>query len=88
MKFLSVFLANCLNCSHYTPLYIENTWELSTCKKFNDLYADMCRFDEGKCGKQGRHFLQKKELKDLPIDNPNNKNSSDGLGMSMDLDCI
>ena len=87
MKFLSMLLANCLNCSHYTPVYIENTWELSTCKKFNDRYADMCRFDEGKCGKQGRHFLQKK-VKDLLLDNPNNKNSSDGLSLSMDLGCI
>ena len=84
MKFLSVLLANCLNCSHYTPLYIENTWELSTCKKFNDRYADMCRFDEGKCGKQGKHFSPK----DILLDNPNSKNASDGSGLSMDLGCI
>lgn len=84
MKFLSVLLANCLNCSHYTPLYIENTWELSTCKKFNNRYADMCRFDEGKCGKGARYFSQK----DILIDNPNSKNASDGSGLSMELGCI
>jgi hypothetical protein len=87
MKFLSMLLANCLNCSHYTPLYIENTWELSTCKKFNDRYADMCRYDEEQCGKKARYFLPKK-VKDLLLDNPNNKNSSDGLGLSMELVCI
>ena len=36
MRFLSFLLINCLNCSHYTPLYIENTWELSACKNFKN----------------------------------------------------
>lgn len=85
MKFLHLLLANCLNCSHYTPVYNENTWELSTCKKFMDRYADMCRMDENKCGKEARHFLPKK---DILVDNSNNKNSSDGLGLSMELGCI
>jgi len=84
MRFFSFLLANCLNCSHYTPLYNENTWELSTCKKFNNRYADMCRFDEGKCGKQARHFSPK----DILLDNPNSKNASDGSGLSMELGCI
>ena len=79
MRLLSLFLVNCLQCSHYTSLYCENTWELSTCKKFNSRYADMCRMDEGKCGKEAQHFLPKK---DLLLDNPNNKNSSDGLSFS------
>jgi hypothetical protein len=35
--------------------------ELSTCKKFNDRYADMCRMDEGKCGKEARHFSPNKD---------------------------
>jgi hypothetical protein len=30
--------------------------ELSTCKKFNDLYADMCRMDESKCGKKATQY--------------------------------
>lgn len=83
MRLLSHFLVNCLQCSHYTPLYCENTWELSTCKKFNGRYADMCRMDEGKCGKDGRHFLFKKvELDDK------NVTVTDSSRISMDLDCI
>jgi hypothetical protein len=35
--------------------------ELSTCKKFNGRYADMCRMEEDKCGKQARHFLPMKD---------------------------
>jgi len=35
--------------------------ELSTCKKFNDRYADMCRMDEEKCGKQARYFSPMKD---------------------------
>ena len=85
MRFVSILLANCFNCSHHNPVYYENTWELSTCRKFNHRYADMCRYDEEQCGKKGRHFLRKK---DILLDNPNNKNSSDGLSLSMELDCI
>jgi hypothetical protein len=81
MRFLSLLLINCLNCSHYTPLYIENTWELSTCKKFNNRYADMSRMDEGKCGKEGRHFLQKKDMN-------HTQNVPEYAGLSMDLACI
>ena len=58
MRFIHFLLANCLNCSHVVPIYCENTWELSECKKFNR-YADMCRMDEGKCGKEARHFSPK-----------------------------
>jgi len=62
MRFLSFLFTNqCLSCKHFTPFYYENTMELSTCKKFNDRYADMCRMDEGKCGKAARHFLPMKD---------------------------
>ena len=62
MRFLSFLFTNqCLSCKHFTPFYYENTMELSTCKKFNGRYADMCRMEEDKCGKQARHFLPMKE---------------------------
>jgi len=72
MRFFSLVLANCLQCSHCTPIYHENTWELSTCKRFKDRYADICRMDEGKCGKGGRHFSPKPE----------------NASISLHLDCI
>lgn len=60
MRFVFFLFTNqCLTCKHFTPIYYENTLELSTCKKFNDRYADMCRMDEGKCGKQAKHFSPK-----------------------------
>lgn len=85
MKFLNLLLANCLNCSHVVPIYCENTWELSTCKKFNDRYADMCRMDEGKCGKNARHFSPK-EVKN--IDKIKNSSKPTETGFSMELDCM
>lgn len=75
MRFVHFLLANCLNCAHVVPIYCENTWELSTCKKFNDRYADMCRMDEGKCGKDARHFSPK-EVKHIDQTRLTNKNPS------------
>jgi hypothetical protein len=49
-------------------------WELSECKKYGR-HADMCRMDEGKCGKEGRHFSPKKDAKKTD-------------GTSMELDCM
>lgn len=81
MRFIHFLLANCLNCSHVVPIYCENTWELSECKKFKR-YADMCRMDEGKCGKEARHFSPK-----LVLVKNIDKNSSES-GVSMELDCM
>ena len=62
MRFLSfLYINHCFTCKHFTPFYYDNTMELSTCKKFNGQYADMCRMDEGKCGKQARHFSPNKD---------------------------
>lgn len=83
MRFLygTLFLSkkgfDCSQCVHFNPVYYDNTWELSTCKKFNERYADMCRMDEGKCGKGGHYFLPKNETKE-----PDRKE------FSMELDCI
>ena len=62
MRFLSFLFTNhCLTCQHFTPIYYENTLELSTCKKFNGRYADMCRMNEDQCGKGARHFTNAKK---------------------------
>ena len=76
MKFLSLLLATCLNCKHYVPIFCGHNWELSECKKYNR-HADMCRMDEGKCGKDARHFSPKE-----------NYTSSIDSSFSMELDCI
>jgi len=34
--------------------------ERSTCSKFGR-YADMCRYDETKCGMEGKYFKDKKD---------------------------
>ncbi len=72
-----MLLAHCLNCTHYVPVFCGHNWELSECKKYGR-HADMCRMDEGKCGKNARHFSPKKEQKE--------KESNDGI--SMELECM
>ena len=70
MRIISFLLTNhCLKCEHFTPIYYENTLELSTCKKFNNRYADMCRMEEINCGKEARHFSPKKvpDLETVPF---------------------
>ena len=74
MKFLYILLVQCMNCSHYVPVFCGYNWELSECKKYGR-HADMCRMDEGKCGKEGRHFSPKKDAKKTD-------------GTSMELDCM
>jgi hypothetical protein len=35
--------------------------ERSTCSKFGGRYADMCRYDETKCGMEGKYFKDRKD---------------------------
>jgi len=72
MKFLSILLIHCLNCTHYVPIFYGHTWELIECKKYKR-HAEIC-MDKGKCGKEGRHFLLRKV--------------SNESGISMELDCM
>lgn len=57
----------CRNCIYYKPdKYSEFSSTLSKCNKFADKdlktdeiifkYADTCRSDENKCGKEGKYF--------------------------------
>jgi hypothetical protein len=57
----------CRNCIHFQPYnYGEFSSTLSKCNKFADKdlktdeiifdYADLCRLDQNKCGKEGKYF--------------------------------
>jgi hypothetical protein len=58
----------CKNCIHYRPRLFSNdfTSTLNKCDQFGEKniisdeitydYADMCRSEESKCGKEGREF--------------------------------
>jgi hypothetical protein len=80
--FVFLFSDACLQCAHYRPYLYENTLELSTCAKFNNRYADMCRMDEGKCGKEAKHFSPKK---DNDNHNDNNKKITFKYGMTQEM---
>ena len=61
----------CKNCIYLKPYYIKDgIYNLDECIKFKVnnsekiiyKYADECRRDENKCGKNGTHFLEKVTL--------------------------
>ena len=54
----------CYHCIYYTTYKGDPSLEKSTCSKFNGRYADLCRLDEQKCGKEGNYF----EDKDLSVE--------------------
>ncbi len=65
MKFGHVVVYNlCYKCMYNVPNKWDYTMERSTCSKFGGQYADMCRLDEKKCGKIGKHFKDKKDRTD------------------------
>ena len=68
---------SCRNCIYFKPYSLgEYTSSLSHCQKFGTKsiltdeitydYADLCRSDEDKCGKNGKYF-EKEENVDLKI---------------------
>ena len=64
----------CRNCIHYQPHPYNNdfTSYLNTCDKFGNKniitdkitydFADQCRNDESKCGKEGKHFEEEPNI--------------------------
>lgn len=64
----------CRNCLHFKPNSMSNdfTGYYSTCEKFSNVdiltgniqytYVDSCRNDESKCGKEGKSFVEEKNL--------------------------
>ena len=65
---------SCRNCIHYKPnsYYSDFTSILSKCEKFGEKniitdeirynYADSCRDNESKCGKEGKYFEEEKNI--------------------------
>jgi len=67
----TVVLSNlCYHCVYHQPFKGDHSLEKSTCSKFAGKYADLCRLDENKCGKEGKYFKENKDTHlDLNIDN-------------------
>ena len=71
----NVNVKSCINCIYYKSIYDDYTF--SKCKKFgekniisneiNYYYAESCRNDELKCGKEGKYFEEDKFLKKILI---------------------
>ncbi len=68
----NVNLPVCRNCIHYKPIAYDFTSELNNCDKFGTKnivtdeiiydFADLCRNDESKCGKEGRYFVEEPNI--------------------------
>jgi Pyruvate/2-oxoacid:ferredoxin oxidoreductase delta subunit len=68
-------LPSCVNCVHYKPTTFSNKFadNYNKCDKFGERsiitnkirydYADLCRLDEEKCGQEGRHFQEEKNIR-------------------------
>ena len=68
MRFGIIFSTNlCYKCIYHVPNNCMDTMERSTCSKF-DMYADVCRFDEKKCGMEGKYFKEKDKGQDHHYD--------------------
>jgi len=67
----------CENCKYFSPSPIYSDIDMSKCtkygrkqvnvKKITYEYADICRLDENKCGKDGKHFDTIKNKKNKSI---------------------
>ena len=60
-------MLKCMKCIHFKPARynIDFASSSGTCKKFskkNVEYADICRMNELKCGKEGKHFEKEPHL--------------------------
>ena len=60
MHFGKIFTNFCYQCVYHIPNKWDHTLERSMCSKFGR-YADLCRYDETKCGMEGKYFKDKKE---------------------------
>ena len=61
MRFGKILTANfCYQCVYHVPNKWDHTLERSMCSKFGR-YADLCRYDETKCGMEGKYFKDKKD---------------------------
>ena len=70
----NIDLSPCKNCVYYRPrIFVDDfTSPLNKCSNFGEKnivtdeitldYADVCRMDESKCGKSGKHFKQEPRM--------------------------
>ena len=69
----NINIPSCRNCIYFKPQTGSDfTSYLSKCEKFGEkniltdeiknYYADSCRNDEGKCGLQGKYFVEEKNI--------------------------
>jgi len=71
----NIELPSCKNCIYYKPNILHNdfTSTFNKCEKFGEKniitdivtynFADFCRNDETKCGKEGKYFEKEKNIK-------------------------
>jgi hypothetical protein len=61
MNFLFLFAPACLNCKFYQSYLPQRNYDdLGKCTKLNTtMYAEMTRYDEKKCGVDGKWFVSK-----------------------------
>jgi hypothetical protein len=60
-------MIKCKNCIHFRPTRysIDFASSAATCNKFNKpypAYADICRIDPSKCGREGKYFEEEPRL--------------------------
>ena len=56
-------MIKCKNCIHFRPTRysIDFASSAATCNKFSK-YADICRMDASKCGREGTYFVEEPHL--------------------------
>ena len=60
-------MIKCMKCIHFKPARynIDFASSTGTCKKFSkkhEEFAGICRIDELKCGKEGKYFVEERNL--------------------------
>jgi len=70
----NINIPSCKNCIYYKPNRYNNDFTsiLNKCENFGEKniitdeitynYADSCRSDENKCGKEGKYFIEEKNI--------------------------
>jgi hypothetical protein len=73
MKLFLFFLAHfCKNCIHFRDEPYDTRMQRSVCLKFDGKMSEICRYDETKCGSEGRYYIAKDPTPDPNILSCNN----------------
>jgi hypothetical protein len=81
----NINIPSCRNCIYYKPeTHYDFESELNKCEKFGEKniisnkilydFANSCRNDELKCGKEGKHFQQEENIHEKIFKHSFNKN--------------